>query len=321
MSNKVSQAHALIARGDVRGAARILEQAEQTGDALGARELALWYLEGRLLRRDLATSRALFERAAALGDATSATVVRAFVAGGVGGPADWPRAIDMLRQAAPGDPQAAAQLQLIEAMTLGPDGEPAGTFAAEKLCDGPEVQAFLALFSPAECDYLIRTAGPMLQPSIVIDPHTGRHIPNPVRTSSGAVFPFVDENPAIHALNRRLAAASGSDVRAGEPMWVLHYAPGEQYHEHSDVLPGIAPSQQRVMTFLVYLNEDYEGGETVFPAGGVKFRGRAGDGLLFRNAAPDGTPDPRSVHAGLPVTRGIKHLASRWIRAAPLVLE
>jgi prolyl 4-hydroxylase len=161
----------------------------------------------------------------------------------------------------------------------------------------------------------------MLQPSIVIDPHSGQQVPNPIRTSSGASFPFVDENPAIHALNRRLAAASGSDVRAGEPLWVLHYAPGQQYREHSDALPGVAPAQQRVMTFLVYLNEDYDGGETSFPAVGVKFRGRTGDGLLFRNAAPDGTPDPLSLHAGLPVTRGVKHLASRWIRATPLVVE
>ena len=36
---------------------------------------------------------------------------------------------------------------------------------------------------------------------------------------------------------------------------------------------------------------------------------------LFRNAGADGRPDPLSLHAGLPVTKGTKHLASRWIRA------
>src|SRR5262249_26442794 len=142
-----------------------------------------------------------------------------------------------------------------------------------------------------------------------------------IRTSRGVGFPFVDENPAIHALNRRIAAASVTDVRAGEPMQVLSYAPGQQYREHSDALPKVAPGQQRVITFLVYLDEDYEGGETVFPAVGLKVRGHTGDGLMFRNAANDGTPDPKALHAGLPVTRGVKHIASRWIRAAPLVLE
>ena len=49
----------------------------------------------------------------------------AFIAGGVGGLADWPRAVNSLREAAGDDRQAAAQLQLIEAMNLGPAGEPA----------------------------------------------------------------------------------------------------------------------------------------------------------------------------------------------------
>ena len=76
-----------------------------------------------------------------------------------------------------------------------------------------------------------------------------------------------------------------------------------------------------VVTFLVYLDEGYEGGETAFPALGLKVKGRAGDGLLFRNASPEGAPDQRSIHAGLPVTCGVKHVASRWIRAQPLILE
>ena len=177
-------------------------------------ELALWYLTGQLVHRDLAASRAMFERAAALGDDPSAAVARAFIAGGVGGPADWLRAVKLLREAAPGDREAAAQLRLIEAMVLGPAGEPLGEPRSEILNDAPEVRLFPALFSPDECAYLIAAAAPLLQPSVVVDPRTGRQGPNPVRTSSAAGFPFTDENPAIHALNRRLAAASGtSDVR------------------------------------------------------------------------------------------------------------
>lgn len=321
MTTALDQAEDLLRRGDVTGAAGLLRQAEQDGDALAARQLALWYLTGQLVHRDLAASRAMFERAAALGDDPSAAVARAFIAGGVGGPADWLRAVKLLREAAPGDREAAAQLRLIETMVLGPAGEPLGEPRSEILNDAPEVRLFPALFSPDECAYLIAAAAPLLQPSVVVDPRTGRQVPNPVRTSSAAGFPFTDENPAIHALNRRLAAASGSDVRSGEPLQVLRYAPGEQYHEHSDALPGVAPAQQRVLTFLVYLDEGYEGGETAFPALGITVRGRIGDGLLFRNASAEGAPDPRAIHAGLPVTRGVKHLASRWIRAAPLIVE
>jgi prolyl 4-hydroxylase len=321
VSEALKQAETLLQRGDVRGAATLLKEAERAGDGRAARELALWCLTGQVIRRDLAASRALFERAAVLGDPDSAAVTRAFVAGGVGGPADWPRAMALLHDAARKDGQAAAQLRLIETMDLGPTGEPARTFAGKVLSETPEVRVYPALFTPAECAYLIEVAKPAMRPSVVVDPHTGRQAPNPIRTSQAAAFPFVDENPAIRALNRRLAAASGTDIRAGEPLQVLRYAPGEQYREHSDALPHVAPDQQRVLTFLVYLNEDYDGGETAFPALGIQFRGRTGDGLLFRNALSDGALDPRAVHAGLPVTRGLKLIASRWIRAAPLVLE
>ena len=321
MSNAVADANQLLKRNDVRGAAQLLQRAEQAGDALAARELGIWLLTGQMVRRNLAASRAMFERAAALGDSHSAAVTRAFVAGGVGGPADWPRAMRLLRDAATRESESAVQLRLIEAMNLGPSGEPQGECPFEVLSGEPEVRRFPGLFTPAECAYLIETAAPLQQPSVVIDPRTGARVANPIRTSSAAGFPFMGENPAIHALNRRLAAASGSDVRSGEPLQVLRYAPGEQYHEHSDALPGVPPHQQRVLTFLVYLDDDYEGGETAFPKLGIQVRGRTGEGLLFRNASADGVPDPRAIHAGLPVTRGVKHLASRWIRAAPLVVE
>jgi prolyl 4-hydroxylase len=321
VNTATDQAQQLLDRGDVQGAAALLKRAEQAGDALAARELASWLLEGRVIRRNLAESRAYFERAAALGDQWSAAIVRAFVAGGVGGPADWPRAIRLLRDAAVADPDAQAQLALIEAMQLGHDGDPPAVFSFEALSEYPDIRLFPSFFTADECDYLIEAARPVLQPSFVIDPHSGREIPNPIRTSRGVGFPFVEENPAIHALNRRIAAASATDVRAGEPIQVLSYAPGQQYREHSDALPNVEPAQQRVITFLVYLDEGYEGGETAFPALGLEVRGRKGDGLLFRNAAPDGTPDQRAIHAGLPVTRGVKHVASRWIRAERLRLE
>ena len=321
MNNAIDRAHERLDRGDVQGAARLLKRAEESGDADAARELASWLLEGRLLRRNLAEARIYFQRAADLGDERSAEIVRAFIAGGVGGPADWPRSLELLRDAARRNAAAREQLALINNMALGPDGNPESAFQSEALSESPEVRLFRGFFSDEECKFLIESARPALRPSFVIDPYSGREIPNPIRTSRGVGFPFVDENPAINALNRRIAAATSTDVRAGEPMQVLSYAPGQQYREHSDALPNVAADQQRVLTFLVYLDDDYEGGETAFPAIGLNVRGGIGDGLMFRNAAADGTPDGRAIHAGLPVTRGVKHVASRWIRAQALKLE
>ena len=103
---------------------------------------------------------------------------------------------------------------------------------------------------------------------------------------------------------------------------MLHYSAGEEYLPHFDFfdtrLPGtaqeVATRGQRVLTFLVYLNEDFEGGETAFPRLERKFRGRKGDALVFWNVRPDFLPEPLSLHAGTPPTRGEKWLFSQWVR-------
>ena len=124
------------------------------------------------------------------------------------------------------------------------------------------------------------------------------------------------EDPAVHALNRRLAAISGSAYACGEPLLILRYRPMQHYLNHLDALPGL--ENQRVMTALVYLNEGFEGGHTAFPAAGISYRGNLGDAILFTNVLENGQADQASLHAGLPVVSGEKYLASRWIRREPM---
>jgi hypothetical protein len=72
------------------------------------------------------------------------------------------------------------------------------------------------------------------------------------------------------------------------------------------------------MTFLTYLNDDYEGGETDFPRIGYRYKGRRGDALYFVNVDGAGAPDYRTVHAGLPPASGTKWLLSQWVRSRPV---
>lgn len=106
---------------------------------------------------------------------------------------------------------------------------------------------------------------------------------------------------------RAVAALTGAEGR--------RYRPGEQYRMHFDAIPGF--SNQRILTMIVWLNDDFEGGETQFPKAGLSLRHSAGDAILFRNVDADGRRDPDAAHAGLPVTRGEKVIASRWIRERP----
>lgn len=309
----LDQVNALLGARRVAEAARLLIGSAGAGDTAAIAELAHWRIAGNVIRRDLAEARRLLGLAAAKGDDRSESLHAGFLAGGTGGPDDWPAALAALRGLAKRQQAAAAQLRLIEAMALGEDGFPARPIETRILSDKPHAVAAPGLMTQAECRYLRNAGEPALQPSVVVDPATGGMAPHPVRSSDAAMFGVYAEDLVVNALNRRIAALSGTRIDQGEPLQLLRYRPGGEYKPHMDALP--AEPNQRVLTVLVYLSDDYEGGETAFPRTGLSFRGRTGDALLFRNAGPDGRPDPLSLHAGLPVTRGVKYLASRWIRA------
>lgn len=296
----------------------MLEQAADAGMAEAALELGYWRLNGQFIRRDLALCRDWFVRAADLGSKQAEPIATALLANGAGGSGRrWLQALDRLARHT--DPVSRTQLQQVNLMGLTSDGLPVTEPAYETLADNPEVLAYRRFLTPDECRFLIDLATPMLQPSVVVHPTTGAMVRDPVRTSEVASFPFVLENPFVHAINQRIAAATGKGVEQGEPLQVLRYAPGQEYKLHSDALPG--EPNQRVMTFLVYLSDEFEGGATTFPDLQLRFRGEVGDALLFHNVREDGTVHPLARHAGEPVTRGAKFLLSRWIRQRPLDLS
>jgi hypothetical protein len=134
-----------------------------------------------------------------------------------------------------------------------------------------------------------------------------------------------DLDLVILLVRARIAATLGTEVSSLENLQILHYAPGQSFEPHYDFLdpavPGYAVEMQRAgqrkTTFLVYLNEDYEGGATDFPLLGLSYRGRTGDALMFANLDRAGEPDRSMLHAGLPPTRGEKWVFSQWVRQRP----
>jgi prolyl 4-hydroxylase len=312
----IAHAYSLVGAGRSGEALMLLGRMAEEGDGPALYQLAEWRREGRLLPGDFTQARELYRRAGEAGIVEATRRYIALLAVGVGGPRDWKESLRLLAGLARLDPSAKRQLSLVRAMKLSAEGDPLRLPQGETLSEDPRLVRFRRVFSEAECNYLAGAAEPLFEAALTIDERTGQRILNPVRTSDTAVFPWVGENPAIHALNRRLAALSGTEHMQGEPLQVLRYAPGQQYKPHIDAIPGLA--NQRIMTVLVWLNEGYEGGETRFTELGIAVRGRRGDALLFGNVDADGQPDRRAVHAGLPVTKGAKLLASRWIRARPV---
>lgn len=317
-SSPIATAQTLLANGRADEAAAILTTAGDGGDVDALMQLAVWHMAGSPLPRDLAKARILLRRAVEIGHVDGALMEVALTANGNGNAIspDWAEAHRLLARAAENDPIAAAQLELVDRMTLTADGQPVSLPEPQTLSDAPHILFYPALFSPDECAHVASASAELLEPARVIDPRTGRWIPHPIRTSDGGAIGPAREDLVVRALNHRIAAASATHVDQGEPLTVLRYAPGQQYRPHLDTIDGA--TNQRVKTVLTYLNGGFAGGETSFPLLPLTIRPRGGDAIVFTNVTEAGLPDPRTRHAGLPVERGVKWMATRWIRAAPV---
>ena len=197
--------------------------------------------------------------------------------------------------------------------------------AGTTLCAQPLIRAFPEFVSDRACDWLIGRARGNLKRALIYDPESGGDVADHMRTNSAAGFDLVTADLVQIALQHRMASAVGLPVHNMEGPTVLHYAVGQQITNHFDFVNPKVPSYEeeierrgeRIITFLVYLNDDYGGGETDFPKVGVRHKGRRREGLFFTNALPTGGPDLRMVHAGLPPTSGEKWIVSQFIRNRP----
>jgi predicted 2-oxoglutarate/Fe(II)-dependent dioxygenase YbiX len=84
---------------------------------------------------------------------------------------------------------------------------------------------------------------------------------------------------------------------------LLKYEEGQEYKAHHD--DGIG--MNRVISSILYLNDDYEGGEIEFIHMGVKIKPQAGMLILFPSSFP-------YTHIAHPVTKGKKYALVTWIK-------
>ncbi|TDV28445.1 prolyl 4-hydroxylase [Paraburkholderia caballeronis] len=188
-------------------------------------------------------------------------------------------------------------------------------------CERPQIVIFGDVLSAAECDELVERSRHRLKRNTTINPETGAEDVIRNRTSEGTWFPR-GEDAFIERLDRRIACLMNWPVENGEGLQILHYGPGAEYRPHFDYFPPeqsgsavqLAHGGQRVATLVIYLNDVPEGGETVFPDAGISVTGRKGTAVYFRYMNGMRQLDPLSLHAGAPVRRGEKWIATRWMR-------
>jgi prolyl 4-hydroxylase len=189
----------------------------------------------------------------------------------------------------------------------------------------PLVRSYPPFIEPEISRWIIQRAKGRLSPALVYDASVGKTTTHVTRTNKSVTFNLLDTDFVCVLVQSRMAACLGLPFRHFEAMTVLHYDVGEQISEHFDFVDPNVPDYerhirergQRVVTFLVYLNDDYAGGETEFPRLGVRHKGERGEGFFFVNAFADGRPDVRTLHAGRAPLSGEKWIVSQFIKSQP----
>jgi prolyl 4-hydroxylase len=185
--------------------------------------------------------------------------------------------------------------------------------------DSPALRVLNNLLSAEECAALIKEALPRLQRAKTVD-SSGKQQIDARRTSEGMFF-TIGESPLIKRIEQRIASLLSIPIDHGEGLQILHYLPGQQYEAHYDWFdpeqPGFAAitakGGQRIASLVMYLNTPEAGGGTAFPEIGLTVTALCGSAVYF---AYD-TGDTASLHAGLPVQKGEKWIATKWLRERP----
>ncbi|XP_077233433.1 2-oxoglutarate (2OG) and Fe(II)-dependent oxygenase superfamily protein [Tasmannia lanceolata] len=198
----------------------------------------------------------------------------------------------------------------------------------------PRALYFPKFATPEQCQSIIKIAKTSLKPS-TLALRKGETDENTkgTRTSSGTfISASEDETGTLDIIEKKIAMATMIPRSHGEAFNVLRYEIGQRYHSHYDVFnpTEYGPQQsQRIASFLLYLSDVEEGGETMFPFEnglnmdigydykkciGLKVKPHQGDGLLFYSVFPNGTIDQTSLHGSCPVIKGEKWVATKWIR-------
>ena len=183
----------------------------------------------------------------------------------------------------------------------------------------PALRVLDGILSQQECAELIELARPRLKRAMTVDTAGKNQVDNR-RTSEGMFF-TLNELPLVSTIEQRLATLLEMPVSHGEGLQILHYLPGQEYEPHFDWFdprqPGFstitAVGGQRIASIVMYLNTPEGGGGTAFPEIGLTVTARQGSAVYF--AYDSG--DQSSLHAGLPVTKGEKWIATKWLRERP----
>jgi hypothetical protein len=172
-----------------------------------------------------------------------------------------------------------------------------------------EVFVVEELFAPEECRRLIELSEDLGYEDALVSSPSGQVLRTDVRNNQRVLLDAPELAEQCWDLVRECVPEEWQGWRAvgvNERFRFYRYDPGEQFDWHQDFPYERDNGEQSLLTFMVYLNDGFEGGETSFddscsdePFDAFAVTPVEGMGLFFAHAV---------WHKGEPVTRGRKYV-------------
>ena len=188
-----------------------------------------------------------------------------------------------------------------------------------------KIYEYKNFLEPTVCQELIDIADQKTRRSCVANPKD-EAIVTDYRTSWTADLNWA-EHKICNELDGKIARTLGLDLFLGELLQLQKYLPGEYYKEHCDYFHWHTKEHdvytewmgQRTWTFMIYLNDVEEGGETYFKRLNLKVKPKQGKAVFWSNLYPFGMPNPKTLHEALPPISGNKYVITKWWRSWSLI--
>jgi prolyl 4-hydroxylase len=180
----------------------------------------------------------------------------------------------------------------------------------------PLVVVLGSVLDDEECEALIQLSKDLLQRSKI---GSTKEVSD-IRTSSGAFLTDVKNN-ILTRVEKRISAIMGIPIEHGEGLHILNYRPGQEYKEHLDYFAPTskAAKNNRISTLVLYLNDVEEGGTTFFPKLNLTVCPQKGMAVYFEYFYNDPILNELTLHAGAPVVKGEKWIATQWMRRQKVI--
>ena len=190
--------------------------------------------------------------------------------------------------------------------------------------NGYKIKHFHRLLSPNECQELMKFSDSKgMEQSSVLSYGTGKDVDVDTNSRKSKTLWISDkDHPVASKLAKIASIETGKPINHQEMLQIVRYDEGGKFNPHFDACDIDDPEYknrinhgagQRYATLLVYLNDEYDGGETDFVEMNVSIVPKQGDAIFFWDTDDKEQILPLSKHMGNQVKNGNKWICTKWV--------